>query len=178
MNLLALPAIPREVVDPDHLPAVVLAVLVPLVLAAGLFGLAALAVSGVAPAARALDRLAGVPASARVLAFLLLLDAVVHLGLVPDHARTEPLLAFLFALSAAALVATAIWVLRLPGWHLPALALLLANVFAYAYVVNGGWEEMDGVGMACKLLELAALAMVTVDAARHAARATAELTRG
>ena len=173
LTLLLLPSIPPEVVDPDHLAAAVGIVLLPFVVAALLLVTALLADRGRPWAIAVLARLASVPAPVRVLAFLCVIDAVIHAAIVPAHVGATPVLAVLFSLDAVLLLGVAAWMLLAGGWHLPALALLLGNVFAYAYVVDGGWETMDGVGAACKLLELSALALVTIDSARHAARQAA-----
>jgi hypothetical protein len=93
---------------------------------------------------------------------LLLLTGVVHLALVPDHLRQAPSLGVLFALDGAAFVILALASLRFNGarWRWPAVALLVATILAYLGMVISRREAVDDLGVATKLIELAALGVL------------------
>jgi len=80
------------------------------------------------------------------------------------------LLAILLALDGTALLAVACWaaVLAVPGWRTAAAALLSAGLVAYAVAVGGGLEELDVVGVATKLVEVATLGTLFAAARRPA----------
>lgn len=90
-------------------------------------------------------------------AWLLLVSAGVHAGLVVGE--EEPVLELLFALDAVALVVLTRRLLRGRSWRLPAGLLLSGSIVAYAVAVLAD-EPPDQVGLATKLVELAALAVV------------------
>ena len=60
----------------------------------------------------------------------------------------------------------AIWTTVAEGWEPVALALLVANLVAYALFVDTGREAADAVGLGCKLLELFAIALIVAQTIR------------
>lgn len=96
-------------------------------------------------------------ADERFAAWLLLVSAAVHAGLVVGEERL--VLELLFALDAVALVAVTRRLLRGRAWRLPAALLLSGSIVAYAVAVVAD-EPPDQVGLATKLVELAALGVV------------------
>jgi len=150
----------------EHGPALVAVLLTPPVLAAVLFAAAFLAQHGSRLAALWLMALGSVQPVVRLVALLLVLDATLHAGLVPAHAGHAALLAVLFGLDALALLLVAIWTTVAEGWEPVALALLVANLVAYALFVDTGREAADVVGLGCKLLELFAIALIVAQTIR------------
>ncbi len=100
----------------------------------------------------------------RFVAWLLAISSAIHLGLVVGH---EPsFLSILFVLDAAALLAVAWLMLVGRRWRLPAAVALAGSVLAYAAASFGG-SAPDQVGLATKLVELAALAVVLTPRSRR-----------
>lgn len=97
------------------------------------------------------------PAHERLAAWLLLVSAAVHLGLVFGGGHT--VLGVLFALDAAALLVVVRRLLLGLRWRLLAGLLLTGSILAYAMTVMAA-EPPDQVGLATKLVELAALGIV------------------
>jgi len=130
---------------PDHAPALA-------------FALVALAVWLVA--GRKLYRTAPVPL--RLGAALAVLSGGAHLGLLRGgHGGATNLL---FLADGVALLAVApLAFTRLP-WRVPAALLLASTVLAYLVYLLAGWEGPDQVGLASKLVEIAALGLLLVPA--------------
>src|SRR5438067_9303554 len=150
----------------EHGPALVAVLLTPPALAVVLFATAFLAQRGSRPAAAWLRALGGASPLVRLVALLVVLDATLHAGLVPAHANHDPLLAAVFGLDAVALLLTATWITIGEGWEPVALALLVANLIAYALFVDTGRDDADAVGLGCKLLELLAIALIVAQTIR------------
>jgi hypothetical protein len=91
---------------------------------------------------------------------LLLLTGLIHLALVPDHLSAPPRLGPLFALDGAAFVMLALASLKYKWWRGPAAGLLVLTIGAYLVVVARGLESVDDLGVATKLVELAAFGLV------------------
>ncbi|TMD07736.1 MAG: hypothetical protein E6J01_05365 [Chloroflexi bacterium] len=89
---------------------------------------------------------------------LMLVSAAVHLALAPGH-LSEPA-GILFVVDGAGLVGFSWAAFVTTWWRRPAALWLTANVLAYVVFVVAGWETPDQLGIACKLVELVALAMV------------------
>jgi hypothetical protein len=89
---------------------------------------------------------------------LMLVSAAVHLALAPGH-LTEPA-GILFVVDAAGFVVLSWAAFVASWWRRPAALWLAANILAYVVFMVTGWETPDQVGIACKLVELVALAMV------------------
>jgi len=100
--------------------------------------------------------------------WLLAITAAAHLGLALGHGG--PGLCLLFVLDAILLAETARRLAIGRAWRLLAACLLLGSVAAYCVAVLAG-EAPDQVGLATKLVEIAALAVVLRPAdARHRVR--------
>jgi hypothetical protein len=94
---------------------------------------------------------------------MLAVSGAVHLALVPSHAATTPVLAALFALDGLAFALVVLGALRFHRlWQPAAVAVLLASLCAYPIVLGRGIEQADDLGIATKLAELAALALLLV----------------
>ena len=89
---------------------------------------------------------------------LMLVSAAAHLALAPDH-LTEPA-GILFVVDAAGFLILGWAAFVTTWWRRPAALWLTATIVAYVIWLVAGWETPDQVGIACKLVELAALAMV------------------
>jgi hypothetical protein len=96
----------------------------------------------------------------RLGSLLLLATADIHLTLVPVHLVEEPITGVLFLLDGIALTAVALAAFATPRWRAPAIALLVANILAYALYLVAGWEGADIVGVGTKLVELAGIIVV------------------
>jgi hypothetical protein len=144
----------------EHGPAVVGLLYLPVVLMALLVGAQAVAQRGVPAARRFLEGLDALQPALRLVLLLLLVSATVHLSLAPVHAE-EPVTAALFVADAVVEVAicAAACLLSLP-WRPLAAAILAANLLAYALYVVAGLESVEAVGLATKLVEGMALALV------------------
>ena len=91
---------------------------------------------------------------------LLMLTGLIHLALVPDHMSAPPRLGPLFALDGAAFVMLALASLKYKWWRGPAAMLLVLTIGAYLVVVARGLETVDDLGIATKLVELAAFGLI------------------
>jgi hypothetical protein len=112
--------------------------------------------SGNARAARIMAGYGALPLGDRIVAWLLAASAVIHLALVPGHGDGPGLL----FLVAAALLGTAAWRLVIGrGWRRLAVLTLLGSILAYWVSATSG-EPPDEVGIATKVVELAALAFI------------------
>ncbi len=106
------------------------------------------------------DRIESASPATRLGSVMLLATADIHLTLVPVHMLEEPVTGVLFLLDTIALTTVALMAFWSPRWRGPALALLIANVLVYALYIGAGWEGADIVGVATKILELAAIVVV------------------
>lgn len=113
--------------------------------------------------ARFRARYAAAPGTVRAAALLMAVTAGVHLALVPHH-LDEPVTALLFLVNGAAFVAVAVIAFRAWWWRRAAAALLVATILAYVLYVAVGLEGPDQMGIATKLVELAALGLALVPA--------------
>jgi len=89
---------------------------------------------------------------------LMLVSAAAHLALAPGH-LTEAA-GILFVIDAAGLIILSWAAFVTTWWRRPAALWLTANILAYVVFMVAGWETPDQIGIACKLVELVALAMV------------------
>jgi hypothetical protein len=117
---------------------------------------------GLRMAGRLLSGLRHLPPALRVALLLVLVSATVHISMVPGH-LTQPVTAALFALDAMAEAALCVMACcGLRRWRELGGTLMAANLAVYAGYVMGGLERPDGVGVATKLVELAALALLSL----------------
>ncbi len=159
-------------ISPDHLPALFAPLLV--LPAVWLFLLVArkAAGAGYSPARRFLHGYERTSLVQRVFAVLLLVTAFIHLGLIPGHATDAPKLARLFAVNGLLFVAAALAVFTWRWWRPAAGVLLVLTLLAYLSAISKGQESVDQLGIATKLVELAALGLLLLPspraiAARH-----------
>ena len=94
-------------------------------------------------------------------AVLMFVSGAVHLGLIGHHLQTQPLTSALFLADGALFIGLAMSV-RWRHWRLGSSLLLVATILGYLVYVGAGLEGPDQVGLATKLLELAALGFVLV----------------
>jgi hypothetical protein len=95
-----------------------------------------------------------------VLIGLLLVTAFIHLSLVPEPVTGGSRLGAWFLVDAVAFLGLAVAIARgATWWHLPTGVLLVATILAYLVVVLSGRESIDDLGIATKLVELAALGL-------------------
>ncbi|MBM3677285.1 MAG: hypothetical protein FJW96_05290, partial [Actinobacteria bacterium] len=137
----------------EHVPALVAALATPVVA----LSLRLLGASGRGRAARLLAGYRALPVPERFAAWMLAASALAHLGLVAGHGGSARTL--LFLADALLLGGTAVRLVAGRPWRLLGGLVLTASLLAYGVVHLGG-EAPDQVGLATKLLELGALAVV------------------
>ncbi len=143
----------------DHAIALMGVLFLPVAVIPVLLGLQMLA--GRSPVAATLwSRIEGAGPMTRLGALLLLATADIHLTLVPVHLAEQPITGVLFLLDGIVLTVVALAAFATPRWRAPAVALLIANVLAYALYLGAGWEGADVVGIGTKLVELAGIIVV------------------
>jgi hypothetical protein len=110
-------------------------------------------------AARFMERYRAASPMTKTAAALMLVSGIVHLALVPHHGGEVT--ALLFMIDGLGFVVLSVAALGATWWRRPAMLWLTANILAYLVWVIAGWEAPDQVGIACKLVELVALGLVT-----------------
>ena len=148
----------------EHAAALVVLLYVPVVVVALLLALEMGARAGFGPAAWLRGAFLATPPAVQLAALGMVISAAVHLALVPVHLVEEPVLGILFALDGAALLIVTVWSLTrtVPGWRPAAAVLLLVGVLAYLGYLAAGAETADAVGVATKLVELAAAGLIVL----------------
>jgi hypothetical protein len=106
------------------------------------------------------------PGTVQVACVLMAVTGAIHLALIPDHVGSDLLTAFLFLGNGLAFFAMASAV-RWRWWRLVSSALLVTTILGYLFYVDARLEGPDQVGLATKLIELAALGMVLVPVPRE-----------
>jgi len=148
----------------EHGAALVALLYLPVAVMALLTLLEAVARSGWPPAARLRTAYLQTRPAIQLAALGMVISAVVHLALVPQHLAEEPILGVLFALDGAGLLAVSIWSLTraVPGWRIAGVVLLVVGVLAYLGYVLIGAESPDTVGIATKVIETAAIGLLVL----------------
>jgi hypothetical protein len=147
--------------SPEHAPALVALLFVPLLVIGALVLLRLL---DRYPAAAALGcRMEAAGAWLGPAAVLLVATAAVHAALVPAHISGDPLRAALFGLNAAGFAGLAVAVAA-GAWRGPAAAFTALTIAIYACYVASGREDIDLVGAVTKAIELGALAALALSA--------------
>lgn len=103
------------------------------------------------------------PGTVQIACVLMLITAAIHLALIPHHLATDPITALLFLGNGIGFIALAMAV-RWRWWRPASAAMLVTTIVAYLIYVDARLEGADQVGLATKLIELAALGMVLVPA--------------
>lgn len=125
-----------------------------------LFALELAAGKGLTPAVRLRARLLALDTSRRLALLLLAITGLIHAALIPAHVG-EPVTAALFALfTSGAIAAIAGALLGVRGWTMLAVLLLGGAVLAYGAYLLLGLEQADGVGIATKIVEMAAVGLL------------------
>jgi hypothetical protein len=149
-------------VSPDHLAAILPVLLLPLVIHAWAVGIrrAATGTGRVSQFARGYATLS--PAT-KTAAVLLLIGAVVHLALMPNHLVMEPQTGVLFGLDVAGFLVAAVLTLTIRRWRIPAGLMSLLTVVAYAYYIHNGLEDLDLTGILTSAAEIAVIPVALFD---------------
>ena len=101
------------------------------------------------------------PATVQIAAVLMAVSGAVHLALIPHHLQTSPFTSALFLFNGLAFIALAALV-RWRWWRFEAALLIVLTLIGYAIYIGARLEIPDQVGIATKLVELAALGMILV----------------
>ena len=126
--------------------------------------------------------LAGSPAL-KLAALFMLVSATIHFALIPEHIcaqwtprmpfscphsmpmmgeMQEPYTAMLFALDGIGLAGTSVLMFFNAAWKAAAVSVLVATILAYGYYLGSGREEADAIGIATKLIEVTAIALIVI----------------
>lgn len=108
----------------------------------------------------------GAAGTVQMACVLMAVTGVIHLALIPDHLGSDPLTSLLFVGNGIAFLVLAAAV-RWRWWRLSSAAFLVTTVIAYLVYVDARLEGPDQVGVATKVIELAALGMVLVPVQRE-----------
>jgi hypothetical protein len=146
----------------DHASAVTALLYLPVVITALFVALEFGASAGLATAVSVRRAYLNSAPRVRLAALGMVMSATIHLALVPSHLAEDHVRAVLFALDGTGLSAVAITalMLRRPAWRVAAVGLLSAEICAYLGYVVSGVEQLDAVGIAIKLVELAVIGLV------------------
>jgi hypothetical protein len=96
-----------------------------------------------------------------VAAVLMAVSGAVHLALIPHHLQTQPLTSVLFLGDGLLFIGLAA-AFRWRWWRLASSVLLVSTIVGYLLYVAVGLEGPDQVGLATKLIEVAALGLLLV----------------
>jgi hypothetical protein len=158
-------------VPDEHLPGLVVLVLIGPVVWLALSALRALAARQVPWARRAQSRLDAIGFAGRFALFGCLVGALVHAAIVPTHWGDERVTAILFIADTAGFALAFWWTfMARPAWRLVAAAMLGGTACVYALYILKGWETMDPVGLLTTTVEAAA-ALVALSPAVSSVRA-------
>jgi hypothetical protein len=144
-------------VPDEHLPGLVVLVLIAPVVWLALSGLRALKAREVPWARRAQSRLDAIGFAGRFALFGCLVGALVHAAIVPTHWGDERVTATLFIADTAGFALAFWWTFTArTAWRLVAVAMLGGTACLYALYIVKGWEAMDPVGLLTTTIEAAA----------------------
>jgi hypothetical protein len=145
----------------EHLPGLVVLILVGPVVWLSLAGLRSLAVRRVGWAQRAQGRLDGLPFTGKVVLFGTLVGALVHGVIVPTHWGDARVTAILFIADTVGFAVAFWWTFTARRhWRLLSAAMLGGTACGYALYIFMGWETMDLVGLVTTTIEAAAALLV------------------
>jgi hypothetical protein len=144
-------------IAPAHVPALVALLFLPFGVALAMRVVRWADEHGVGAAVRLSDGYTAAPLAVRVAASLLLASGVVHVALAFGHHSER---STLFLLDGVGLMGLTLAALTTTWWRPVAAALLIANMIAYTVLIGMRQEAADQLGIAVKLAELTALALV------------------
>jgi hypothetical protein len=146
----------------DHAVALLALLYLPVVIMAVLVALEIGARAGLVAAADLRRAYLNSAPTVRLAALGMVISATIHLALAPSHWAEDHVRSVLFVLDGIGLggVAITALTLRLPAWRVAAVGLLGAQICAYLGYVAAGVERPDAIGIATKLVELAAIGLV------------------
>jgi hypothetical protein len=148
-------------VPDEHLPGLVVLILVGPVVWLALAGLRTLEARGVLWAQRAQGRLDALPFAGKVVLFGTLVGALVHVVIVPTHWGDARVTAILFIADTVGFAVAFWWTLTTRRhWRLVSAAMLGGTAGGYALYILKGWETMDLVGLVTTTIEAAAALVV------------------
>ena len=148
-------------VPDEHLPGLVVLILVGPVVWLALGGLRSLEARRVGWAQRAQGRLDALPFAGQVVLFGTLVGALVHAVIVPTHWGDARVTAILFIADTIGFAVAFWWTFTArPHWRLVSVAMLGCTACGYALYILMGWETMDLVGLVTTTIEAAAALLV------------------
>ncbi len=148
-------------VPDEHLPGLVVLILIGPVVWLALAGLRGLETRRVDWAQRAQGRLNSLPFAGKVVLFGTLVGALVHAVIVPTHWGDAWVTAILFIADTIGFAVAFWWTLAgRRHWQLVSAAMLGGTVCGYVLYILMGWETMDLVGLITTTIEAAAALVV------------------
>ena len=148
-------------VPDEHLPGLVVLILVGPVVWLALAGLRALESRRVGWAHRLQRRLDALPFAGKVVLFGTLVGALVHAVIVPTHWGDARVTAILFIADTVGFAVAFWWTLTVRRhWRLFSVAMLGGTAGGYVLYILMGWETMDLVGLVTTTIEAAAALVV------------------
>ena len=148
-------------VPSEHLPGLVVLILVGPLVWLALAGLRTLEARRVAWARRLQERLDALPFAAKVVLFGTLAGALVHAAIVPTHWGDARVTAILFMVDTIGFVVAFWWTFTARRyWRFVSVAMLGGTALGYALYILMGWETMDLVGLITTTIEAAAALLV------------------
>jgi hypothetical protein len=148
-------------VPSEHMPGLVVLILVGPLVWLALAGLRTLQSRGIGWAQRAQARLDALPFAGKVALFGTLVGTLVHAVIVPTHWADARVTAILFIADAVGLAVAFWWTFTARRhWRLVSAAMLGGTACGYALYILKGWETMDLVGLVTTTIEAAAALLV------------------
>ena len=148
-------------VPSEHLPGLIVLVVVSPLLWVTLSTLRSMARAGSARASQLLKRYDALSFTAKAVLFATLVGALVHAAIIPTHWADERVTAILFIIDAAAFLVAFYWTFTNRNhWRAVSVAITGGTAIAYSIYILCGWETMDLVGLLTTTIEFAATLMV------------------
>jgi hypothetical protein len=160
-------------VPDEHLPGLVVLILIGPMVWLALGGLRAQAARRVGWAQRSQGRLDALPFAAKVVLFGTLAGALVHAAIVPTHWGDERVTAILFIADTIGFAVAFWWTFTARRyWQFVSAAMLVGTTCGYVLYILKGWETMDLVGLITTTIEAAAALLLLSPAVAGSASAT------
>ena len=159
-------------VPDEHLPGLIVLILIGPVVWLALAGLRAFATRRVGWAQRAQGRLDALGFAAKVVLFGTLAGALVHAAIVPTHWGDARVTAILFVADTVGFAVAFWWTFTARRhWQLVSAAMLGGTACGYVLYILMGWETMDLVGLITTTIEAAAALVILSPVAASASAA-------